>query len=49
VTWQRYSILVAVEDDCSQGKMAGDQGWTPEDNLALIQEEKAAGIGAQGG
>lgn len=38
VTWQKYSTLVAVEDDCSQGKMAGNQDWTPEDILALVQE-----------
>lgn len=38
VTWKKYSTLVAVGDDCSQGKMAGDQDWTPEDILALVQE-----------
>lgn len=35
---QKYSTLVAVEGDCSQGKMAGDQDCTPEDILALVQE-----------
>lgn len=38
VAWQRYSTLAAVQDDCSQGKMAGDRDWTPEDILALAQE-----------